>query len=90
MFAKHVYFRGHVQGVGFRYTTKQIAAGFEVVGWVRNLSDGRVEMECSSHDIDELEAFLKEIETGLLSGNIQEIESKDIPSPKDLKGFSIR
>ncbi|MGD0088020.1 MAG: acylphosphatase, partial [Verrucomicrobiota bacterium] len=38
----HIFYSGHVQGVGFRYTTKTVATGFEVTGTVRNLPDGRV------------------------------------------------
>ena len=41
----HVIFSGHVQGVGFRYTTRRAAGGFAVTGWVRNLPDGNVEVE---------------------------------------------
>lgn len=41
---RRVWFSGRVQGVGFRYTTRQIAAGFDVSGTVRNLADGRVEI----------------------------------------------
>ena len=44
MIAKKVIFTGRVQGVGFRYTTKQIALGFDVSGTVKNLSDGTVEL----------------------------------------------
>ena len=39
-----VFYSGHVQGVGFRYTVKTVAWGFEVTGTVRNLQDGRVEL----------------------------------------------
>jgi len=39
------YFSGHVQGVGFRFTTIDVAARFpEIGGTVRNLPDGRVEV----------------------------------------------
>ncbi len=37
-----IHFSGRVQGVGFRYTTRELAAGFAVTGFVQNLSDGRV------------------------------------------------
>ncbi|MBC9867852.1 MAG: acylphosphatase [Opitutae bacterium] len=40
-----VYFTGHVQGVGFRFTTYQLAKGYEVTGFVKNLPDGRVHLE---------------------------------------------
>jgi len=39
---REVYFSGRVQGVGFRYTTRAIASGFSVGGYVKNLADGRV------------------------------------------------
>ncbi len=43
--AKQVYYSGDVQGVGFRATARHIARSHpEVRGWVRNLSDGRVEL----------------------------------------------
>lgn len=42
--ARHVIFRGHVQGVGFRYTARQTAEQYNVTGFVRNLPDGAVEM----------------------------------------------
>lgn len=39
-----VTYSGRVQGVGFRYTTRSIADGYNVTGYVRNLTDGRVEL----------------------------------------------
>ena len=54
--ARHVFYSGHVQGVGFRYTARRIAQGYAVTGFVRNLSDGRVELlvEGSAMEIDRL------------------------------------
>ena len=40
----HIFFTGMVQGVGFRYTTQRIASSLGLKGWVKNLSDGRVEI----------------------------------------------
>ena len=60
-----VLYSGRVQGVGFRYQAKRIAAGFEVVGIVRNLADGRVEIEAEG-TVDELKEFLQAVrESGL-------------------------
>ncbi|MBK1877154.1 acylphosphatase [Pelagicoccus mobilis] len=66
------YFSGHVQGVGFRYSTAQIAKGYEVTGFVKNLADGRVELEIEGEESecrgmiatieDELDAFVRKTE----------------------------
>ena len=45
MISLQVFYEGHVQGVGFRFTVRHIAKGFDVTGWVRNLPDGRVELQ---------------------------------------------
>jgi acylphosphatase len=89
MAARQVFYKGKVQGVGFRYTVKRIAGGFEVLGWVKNLPDGRVELQAMSHDSEELEAFLEEIENSSLGGNIKNVESHDIPDLSGVRGFSI-
>jgi acylphosphatase len=89
MAARQVFYKGKVQGVGFRYAVKRIAGGFEVVGWVKNLPDGRVELQVMSHDAEELEAFLEEIENSSLGGNIKNVESHDIPDLTGVRSFSI-
>ncbi|MCM8781290.1 MAG: acylphosphatase [Candidatus Omnitrophica bacterium] len=57
----HAYFIGRVQGVGFRYTVRDIATDLGIAGWVRNLSDGRVEMEAEAEE-DILREFLAKID----------------------------
>ena len=52
----HIHYSGRVQGVGFRYTVKSLITGFEVVGTIRNLPDGRVELVAEGERA-ELEAF---------------------------------
>jgi acylphosphatase len=52
-----VFYEGRVQGVGFRYSARRVAAGFDVAGYVRNLPDGRVELVASG-DEEEVDGFL--------------------------------
>lgn len=48
----HIFVTGKVQGVFFRQTTKSVATKNNVVGWVKNLKDGRVEAVLEGQDID--------------------------------------
>ncbi|SKA96872.1 acylphosphatase [Prosthecobacter debontii] len=89
MIAKQVLYSGRVQGVGFRYSTKQIASGYEVTGTVKNLPDGRVQLQVMSYDADELEAFLAAIDESNLGSLIKEREVTTIPAMTGLRGFVI-
>jgi acylphosphatase len=66
-----IIYSGHVQGVGFRYTAKTVAAGFAVAGAVRNLPDGRVALTAEG-DRGELEAFRDAIRGAGLAGFIRD------------------
>lgn len=90
MVAKQVFYSGYVQGVGFRYTAKQLASGYDVTGWVRNLPDGRVEMQVIAADATELDAFLADLqESSVLANHIRKVETHSIPPPAGVTGFSI-
>lgn len=85
-----VFYTGRVQGVGFRYSVKQIAASFEVTGWVRNLVDGRVELEASGED-GEVDSFLEAIAKSHLAAHIKEVAAEEIDQPSGCcTGFEIR
>ncbi|WP_038167435.1 acylphosphatase [Verrucomicrobium sp. BvORR106] len=89
MTSKQVFYSGRVQGVGFRYAVKRIASGFEVTGWVKNLPDGRVELQATSYDEEELDAFLEDIQNSSLGGNIKEVEMNNIAPLTGVRGFTI-
>lgn len=88
MKATRVLYEGYVQGVGFRWTTKHIARGYEICGWVRNLHDGRVELQVSGED-DEVAAFLRAIRESTLGGHIAAERTAEIEIPTPFKGFRI-
>ena len=83
-----VYFSGHVQGVGFRYTVQRLALGFDVTGWVKNLSDGRVEILIEG-ERGELEAFQAAIPNAGLRRFIRETQSDWSDSTGEFRGFEI-
>lgn len=60
--ARMVYYSGDVQGVGFRATAERIARGYPVTGWVKNLSDGRVQLVAEGPG-DAVQAFLLAVRT---------------------------
>ena len=83
-----VFYSGHVQGVGFRYTAKTVAAGFEVTGTVRNLPEGRVELVAEG-DRAELEAFRTAIRDAGLSGLIRDETVTWSDAQNTMRGFEI-
>ena len=85
---REVHFSGRVQGVGFRYTTRQIAARFRVCGFVRNLRDGRVELVVEG-DAGELDGFLAAVE-GELERHIEHREVSVLPASGEFGGFEVR
>lgn len=89
MTSRQVFYEGNVQGVGFRYSVKQVAKGFDVTGWVRNLPDGRVELQASA-DPAELAAFLDGIRNSHLRAHIKKEVEAPLPSPPSARGFEIR
>lgn len=89
MIAKKVIFEGRVQGVGFRYTVKETARGFDVCGWVKNLDDGTVELQVMGESA-EVESFIKEIaEESTVAHHIKNLVAVKIPLLENCKGFRI-
>ncbi len=89
MTSRQLFYSGRVQGVGFRAAVKRIASGYEVTGWVRNLDDGRVEMQVMSHDQDELQDFLDAIDDSDLAAFIKDRELHIVSPLVGVRGFII-
>jgi acylphosphatase len=83
-----VVFSGHVQGVGFRYTTRSAARGFDVTGYVRNLRDGRVEVVAEGR-VEELERFIQRVRDEM-DGHIQDQQVTTGPATGEFTEFDVR
>jgi acylphosphatase len=77
-----------VQGVGFRYTARTVAAGFDITGIIRNLSDGRVELVAEGL-AEELEAFRAAIFDAGLAGFIRDEQVGWTEATNEFRGFEI-
>ena len=84
----HIFYSGRVQGVGFRYTVKRVAAGFELAGTVRNLLDGRVEL-IAEGDRAELKAFQQAIRDEGLAHFIRDEQVEWTEAQGGGRGFEI-
>ena len=83
-----VFFSGHVQGVGFRYSVLQVAKEFEVTGYVTNLADGRVQLEAEGR-AEEVRAFITAIEEKM-HGYIRKTERTSRSRAPQFSGFTIK
>lgn len=85
--AKHILFRGQVQGVGFRYTANRIAGRYNISGFVRNLPDGDVEMltQGPQQDIDKCIADIQDS----FKGYIGDTKIEPVPCNSRYTDFRI-
>ena len=86
---RRVCFAGHVQGVGFRMTTRRLARGLPVAGFVRNLDDGRVELIVEGEP-DSIAGLIAAIHREFGTSIRDRDEATETPSEPPLAGFSIR
>ena len=83
-----VLYSGQVQGVGFRYSARNVATGFEVTGTIRNLPDGTVELVAEGAK-DELEAFRQAIRESGLDHFIRQEDVSWQEARSEFRGFEI-
>ena len=89
MISLQVFYAGNVQGVGFRWSIRHIAKGFDITGWVRNLVDGRVELQVNGEE-GEVRAFLDAVSQSDLRAHIRNQTENKLPNPVAGHGFEIR
>ena len=87
MIAKHIIFKGRVQGVGFRYGSYRVVSGYEITGYVRNLPDKTVEMQIQGKP-DDIERCLVEIQD-YFSGHIRDCQINTVPVNPRYHDFRI-
>jgi acylphosphatase len=85
---REVWYSGHVQGVGFRYTTLAVARHYDVSGYVRNLSDGRVHLVVEGQ-VDQLNAFLAALAERMQEW-IRDVRQDQRPATGQYSRFEIR
>ena len=79
---------GEVQGVGFRHRAMQAAGCLGLTGWVRNLHDGRVELEVQGAP-DKIRLLLPSVEQGLYI-EIEHVFSEKIEIQPGESSFGVR
>ncbi|MBI4435951.1 MAG: acylphosphatase [Candidatus Omnitrophica bacterium] len=84
-----VFYTGRVQGVGFRFTTEQIALSLGITGWVKNLPDGKVEVVAEGEEA-RLVSFLEKIKNGPMKPYLRGVEVEWGEVKGEFKEFGIR
>ncbi len=81
-------YSGYVQGVGFRFTARSIARRYAVSGYVRNLSDGRVEVAAEGAEA-EIRAFMEDL-ASQMEPNIDDVQVSWAEDTGEFNGFAVR
>jgi len=84
----HIYYSGKVQGVGFRFFTQRISEDLGILGWVKNLDDGRVEIVAEGKE-ENLKDFLLAI-NNTFGSNINDTQLSWGYATGEFCDFSIR
>ena len=87
--AVHLTVSGRVQGVGFRWFVLREAEASAVVGWVRNLDDGRVEVWAEGRD-EALEALVQAVGRGPRHARVDGVERRDEAASGRFRQFGVR
>ncbi len=81
-------YSGRVQGVGFRFTAQSIAGALKITGWVKNLSDGTVEILAQGEE-EALKDYLGRIQN-YFHNYIQDINTSWQEANNNFKDFGVK
>ena len=81
--------KGNVQGVGYRYFAVMRAAGLRLVGYVRNVPNGDVEVVAEGEE-DALKQFVDLLKRGPMGAVVRDVITVNLPATGDFKDFEIR
>lgn len=87
MVRRHLWISGTVQGVGFRVGAAEQARALGLAGWVRNLSDGRVEAVVEGPEAD-VERFVRWCHHGPQAARVTAMRVAE-EAPTGVQGFRI-
>lgn len=86
--AIHAWISGRVQQVGYRQSCRHVARSLSLVGWVRNVADGRVEVMAQGTDVD-VDVLVNWLWTGSSLALVTGVESDVVAIDSTLKDFFI-
>ena len=84
----HLFYSGRVQGIGFRYAAEKFAMDLGLVGWIKNLPDGRVEVLCEGPK-NKIELFLQQVRESSLGAYIKKADCRWEKPTHEFAEFSI-
>jgi len=87
--AIHVFVSGDVQGVGYRQGCRHTARSLDLVGWVRNLADGRVEIFAQGPD-EGLDRLMEWVWAGPATARVSGVETDVVALDVTLTDFFIQ
>jgi len=86
--AAHLTIHGRVQGVGYRFFAQDIAKRLHLTGWVRNLSDGKVEAYAEGPRIV-IDEWISHLEKGPPMSRVEDIQVQWLPPESRHAAFGI-
>lgn len=83
--AKHVFFSGRVQGVGFRFTAHSVARRYELTGFVRNTPDGKVELLLQG-ELEDIDDCIEDLQQTF---SVRDVQIQEVPVDSSYQDFRI-